>query len=160
MVIYFVRVVIFILIIKYLYKYIFSNNYKEIEKFSDVIKWKQQHPTGLVVNVLTRVYWENCNILNSVHWPLEDIKRNKQFISTIQKPVGFNTPILLYCAHKTCFTSKKAQIELTNQGFKNVYRYTGGMSDWILNNQPANGKCDMKAYAKCFQHNCKPPYPP
>lgn len=158
------KIVTFIIVLVWLYECkkieTYTDKPNDLDTFIDVIKWQKKHSTGLIINVLRDVYWENCNIVNSVHWPLDDIKKNKQFISSIQKKISFNTPILVYCAHRTCYTSRNAQIELTRQGFKNVYRYVGGMSDWIMNNQPKNGQCDINEYAKCFQHNCEPPYPP
>ena len=59
----------------YTFKENFTNKYKELKSFSDVLRWKEKHLNGIVLNVLTDVYWEDCNVVDSIQWPFKEIKK-------------------------------------------------------------------------------------
>jgi len=46
--------------------------------------------------------------------------------STLQK----NDEIVVYCSDQACIASQAAYIVLEKDGYTNVHRYAGGLSDW------------------------------
>ena len=47
--------------------------------------------------------------------------------------------IVVYCAHELCTSSLNAYFKLRNNGFKNVYRFTGGLAEWQDAGYPLEG---------------------
>jgi rhodanese-related sulfurtransferase len=110
--------------------------------------------------VLTDIYYKDCHIKDSINWPVKDIMINPFYIPLINKRINKETPLIIYCGHNNCNTSKFAVEYLLKKGFINIYRYVGGMTDWYLSHNDSIGSCKIKEYTSCKYHNCDPPYPP
>jgi rhodanese-related sulfurtransferase len=150
------------LIILRLVIYLYNRfTYKKIlYKSNDVKQLINTNNNILVVNVLTDIYYNNCHIENSINWSVKDILNNHLYIPSIKKFINYNTPLIVYCGHNNCNTSKFAYDYLVSKKFKNVYRYVGGMTEWYLSNNKSIGDCNIYEYVKCKTHDCYPPYPP
>lgn len=48
-------------------------------------------------------------------------------------------PVVLYCTNTWCYMSHTAYRVLRAKGFKNVYRYSGGLEDWQAAGYPLEG---------------------
>lgn len=48
--------------------------------------------------------------------------------------------IVVYCSDPQCFSSQVAYHMLKNRGFKNVRRYSGGISEWEEAGYPLEGE--------------------
>ncbi len=48
--------------------------------------------------------------------------------------------IVVYCTHERCSASPYAWHFLTNNGYKHVRRYAGGMFDWVAAGYPLEGE--------------------
>jgi rhodanese-related sulfurtransferase len=47
--------------------------------------------------------------------------------------------IVVYCAHELCASSINAYATLRNNGFKNIYRFAGGLTEWQDAGYPLEG---------------------
>ena len=48
--------------------------------------------------------------------------------------------IVVYCSDENCLASRAAYHYLTNNGFTNVRRYSGGLADWQAAGLPLEGE--------------------
>lgn len=67
-------------------------------------------------------------------WQSKKIKGAKK-----KKMVNKDKKIVVYCGFTGCARSHQAAMFLTKKGFKNVYRYAGGISAWVFANNPIEG---------------------
>ncbi len=102
----------------------------------------------LLLNVLDRNSFEDCNIKGSINVP---IKFLKEFSQNIPK----DTEIVVYCAQYSCPKSREAWHVLHDLGFTNVLAYEGGIKEWKSFSYPTTGPCraeylkgDNKSVAK------------
>jgi rhodanese-related sulfurtransferase len=47
--------------------------------------------------------------------------------------------IVVYCSHELCSSSINAYLILRSYGFKNIYRYAGGLAEWQEAGYPLEG---------------------
>ena len=47
--------------------------------------------------------------------------------------------IVVYCSNKDCVASRAAYQTLEGNGFKDVYRFAGGLQDWQTHGYPLEG---------------------
>ena len=76
--------------------------------------------------------------------------RLKHIPSSINIPIAFRPwgpsdleledEIVVYCSGEECFASKFAYTILKAQGYKNVWRYVGGIADWEDAGYPLGGE--------------------
>lgn len=53
--------------------------------------------------------------------------------------VNKNATVVVYCGFTKCQRSHQAAMYLTKQGYKNVYRYAGGIAAWVDAGNPISG---------------------
>jgi len=155
-----IGILLLLIFIFYNSKENFINNNKYLYNSIELDKLLNKNKNILLINVLTNKYYNNCHIENSINWTVKEIMNNPFYIPSIDKIIFKNTPIIVYCGHNNCNTSTIAYEYLLNEGFKNIYRYVGGMTDWYLSHKKSIGPCDIEEYTKCQNHDCSPPYPP
>jgi len=93
---------------------------QEVEK-SNVIDFIDQNLT--LVDLRTDVEFERGTIGESINIDF----RNKSFIEKVSK-LDKNIPYVVYCASGN--RSQKASIIMEYLGFKKIYHYKSGYSDW------------------------------
>jgi rhodanese-related sulfurtransferase len=54
-------------------------------------------------------------------------------------PVDKDEEIVVYCSDANCIASQAAYRFLTENGYSNVRRYAGGLSDWQMAGYPLEG---------------------
>ena len=59
------------------------------------------------------------------------VNRVKAEAKKINKKNWKNVPVVTYCGFVKCGRSHTGAVALKKAGFKNVYRYTGGISAWV-----------------------------
>lgn len=89
----------------------------------------------VLISVLTKEDFIDCNITGSISIPLDDLP---SIIDTIDR----SKKIIVHCASVDCHASVKAYNILEEAGFTNVYDYRGGIREWVETGQEAtNGIC-------------------
>ncbi len=84
------------------------------------VRSEQQAATGMIKGAVNLpVYHFNDDAL-SQHVPAKD------------------TPVILYCNDLTCGASALAASKAYKMGYINLYKYSGGIADWIDKNLPIN----------------------
>ena len=73
-------------------------------------------------------YWKKCNKKG-------DPFKGKKTKTDVNKEVT----VVVYCGFTKCQRSHQGAMFLVKQGFKNVYRYPGGISAWVDANNPIEG---------------------
>ena len=105
---------------------------------------------ALVLNTLPCEYYAKSHIPKSFNLPTKEIKKMstndlhiwmKEVLKLNNHPLYkelkektielYNLPIIVYCAHKDCDASEKAQIELSKKQFVNIVMYEEGMLGYI-----------------------------
>jgi rhodanese-related sulfurtransferase len=76
-----------------------------------------------LVNVLAREQYEREHIPGSINIPREQLDEFDRHFDKEKK-------IVVYCASEECPASNQAAQALSERGFRHVYDYEGGMSDW------------------------------
>ena len=64
-------------------------------------------------------------------------------VNNMEQALEFLTPdddIVVYCSDEYCLASQAAYHYLTQHGFTNVRRYSGGLSDWQSAGLPLEGE--------------------
>jgi rhodanese-related sulfurtransferase len=56
------------------------------------------------------------------------------------RKLSLDDEIVVYCSHESCSASPHAWHLLTHNGYKNVRRYAGGVSDWEDAGYPLEGE--------------------
>ena len=66
----------------------------------------------------------------------------KKLLKVVKKATKGNKKkkVVLYCGFTKCQRSHQAAMYLKKKGYKNVYRYAGGISAWVDANYPIEGK--------------------
>ncbi|MBI4040544.1 MAG: rhodanese-like domain-containing protein [Deltaproteobacteria bacterium] len=97
-------------------------NYQELTK---MIEPGKKHP--VLINTLPQESFAKDHIPGSINIPQE------QLSSRAPGLFGKQDWIVVYCAGPTCQASEKAANWLEQNGYQNVYRFTGGMEEWKSN---------------------------
>jgi rhodanese-related sulfurtransferase len=53
--------------------------------------------------------------------------------------LGLDDTIIVYCSDPACIASKAAYQQFVDRGYRNVRRYSGGLSDWAAAGLPLEG---------------------
>lgn len=85
-------------------------------------KWVTKKPA--------KKYYKKCTKKKDKH------RGKKSYTAT---EVNKDVMIVVYCGFTKCQRSHQGAMFLTQQGFKNVYRYAGGISAWVDANYPIEG---------------------
>ena len=93
---------------------------------------KQKVETIKIVNVLDKVFYDDCHIKNSVHVPFVDIEKYAQKWPR-------TTKIVVYCSNYSCTASGYAAKLLKKMGFEYVKAYEAGMAGWYQAQLPYEG---------------------
>lgn len=100
---------------------------------------KQQKPDNedpkagyALVNVLDAKLYERDHIPSSINIPQDDVDE-------FEKRFDKNKDIIVYCASADCDASLEVAKELSKRGFRHVYDYEKGMSDWRMAGHPVEG---------------------
>lgn len=93
-----------------------------------------QNPNLVVVNVLSKNWYNDCHIPDSINIPLPEL---------IYKVADWDRQqeIIVYCALDECDAGEKAFILLHCMGFTNVADFKGGIKEWFQSGFPVNGPC-------------------
>lgn len=82
---------------------------------------------------------------------IKKVKKGKKTITSYYKKVvktskvtDKNYKIVTYCGHIGCARSHVAGAYLVKEGYKNVYRYGGGITAWADAGYPVEGKADAQ----------------
>ncbi len=94
-------------------------------------------PDMILINVLNQETYVDCHITGSINIPLE------QLLETIAS-WDKDKEIIVYCAHTNCNASDKAYELLKEMGFTHIYKYQGGMKEWLKKGYDSTGTCTMK----------------
>ena len=87
-----------------------------------------------LVNVLKAEAFEDEHIPNSINIPAGEEDRFEQRFNKDKN-------IVVYCASPSCDASPKAARALADRGFRHVYDYEAGMSEWKnAGNEIAGGR--------------------
>jgi rhodanese-related sulfurtransferase len=142
-----------------------TENVKNISS-SKLLELKKGNSDTLIINILSKKYYNNCHISDSINIPnthiINFIKNKKKhenpFIKNGHKIPHKDNPIIVYCGNQTCKASIIGSMLFKEMGYNKVYRYKGGMVDWFLkyNTEKSKGKCSIKEYTIC--KNCPPPF--
>lgn len=90
----------------------------------------------VVVNVMDEKYYQDCHIKGSIHIPFD------KFEDRI-KSMNKNNEYVLYCSNYACTTSDFCVKIMKKAGFKNVFKYPGGIVEWYAKGYPVTGPCKM-----------------
>ncbi len=96
------------------------------KELNDKIK---QNSDLIVINVLTRNTYEDCRIKNSMNISFEELQKHVEKWNK-------NKEIVLYCSDFDCNLDKNVFEFLDKKGFKNLFGYEGGMTEWRKNDYP------------------------
>ncbi|MBI5454823.1 MAG: rhodanese-like domain-containing protein [Deltaproteobacteria bacterium] len=78
----------------------------------------------VLVNVLGRHDFEKAHICGSINIPLEEIGR--EALRLINK----DETVVLYCGGPACAASSIAGEKLSDLGYKDIWRFEGGLEAW------------------------------
>ncbi|MEJ2079793.1 MAG: rhodanese-like domain-containing protein [Acidobacteriota bacterium] len=88
---------------------------------------RERNEDFLLINVLSEDSFDEGHIPGSINIPLE----RKDFLRQVRQRAGSkNKEIVVYCSDRDCTASPTAWKKLEADGFRNVYRYEGGMKGW------------------------------
>lgn len=102
----------------------------KLDELTGMIEPGKKHP--VLINTLPNDEFQKAHIPGSINIPADQIA---------QKVSGLcskNDWIVVYCASPTCDASHKAGQTLERLGFKNVYRFEGGIEEWQRQNHYIN----------------------
>jgi rhodanese-related sulfurtransferase len=85
-----------------------------------------------LVNVLDEKLYERDHIPMSINIPRDEVDE-------FERRYDKNKDIIVYCASFDCDASPTVAGELVKRGFKHVYDYESGMSDWRIAGHPVEG---------------------
>jgi len=95
------------------------------------LKQKIEHGDNFkLINALDRAAYERSHIPGSLHF--EDINEAVQQISPDEE-------VVLYCSNPLCPASVQAYRVLEQHGFSRLYRYAGGLTEWLEAGYPLEG---------------------
>jgi rhodanese-related sulfurtransferase len=105
-----------------------------IRKIDTIKKEVKTMPKLIVINALSKNYYDECHIEGSISVPLDKIESYAQKLDK-------KTPIVVYCASYSCPISEKAWRIFTALGFTTVWAYEGGIAEWNQKKYPCVGSC-------------------
>ena len=80
-----------------------------------------------VINVLGEEQFKEKHIPGSRNVPMD----RDDFVEKVSDLVGYKkSPVVVYCADKSCNASPKAAKKLEQAGFGSVFDYEGGVQEW------------------------------
>lgn len=88
----------------------------------------------VLVNVLDPEQYKDCHIKGSINVPFEQLDT---FAHKLDKEIE----VVFYCSNYMCAASGKAAQLFGKKGFKHVWAYEAGMTDWYTKNLPVEGAC-------------------
>ncbi|RPJ36338.1 MAG: rhodanese-like domain-containing protein [Chloroflexi bacterium] len=86
-----------------------------------------------LVMVLKDWAFESLHIPGSVHYD------SYYSLAEAAKTLSPDEEIIVYCANPACPASYRAYHFLKSLGFRNVFRYSGGIEDWMNAGYPLEG---------------------
>lgn len=97
-----------------------------LQQLIKMIEPGKTHP--VLINTLAREDFLKDHIPGSINIPSDQIGQ--------KAPQLFSKSdwVVLYCANSQCDASHKAAEQLEKSGFKNVFRFTGGIEEWKQGN--------------------------
>ncbi len=116
--------------------------YKEITA-KELQKMQAENPKLLVIDARSNEYLGDGTIIKgAVVKPTSEI--TKEYLTSVAKE---NDPIVFYCTNTDCPASKQAAHKAAELGFKNLYKFPGGIDEWKENKLPTD-KVEVKAETK------------
>ena len=95
-------------------------------------KMKDKREDFVLINVLSKEYFDKEHIRGSINIPIMD----KDFEKKVMKHVSDKrTKIVVYCANKECQASPDAAKKLIKLGYKNVWDYEGGIKEYCASQE-------------------------
>lgn len=85
-----------------------------------------------LVNVVDAKLFERDHIPSSINIPKDEVD---EFERRFEK----DKDIIVYCASPDCDASPEVARALSSRGFRHVYDYESGMSDWRMAGLPVEG---------------------
>lgn len=98
----------------------------------------------LVINVLAKDTYADCRIKGSINVPFDHL-------ATYAKDLSKDQPIVVYCASYVCPVSTHAWRELHKLGFKNIWAYEGGITEWRQKKLPTEGSCKLSYLQEIYE---------
>lgn len=90
-----------------------------------------------VINVLAREHFEDKHIPGTVNIPVE----STDFVEKVeQRAPDKSSPVVVYCASKSCNASERAAEQLERAGFSRVLDFEVGMEGWETAGYRAEGR--------------------
>lgn len=83
-----------------------------------------------LIMALDRHAYEQMHIPGSLHF---------ESIDEAAKQLGPHDEVVVYCSNPLCPVSVQAYRTLEKHGFTNVYRYAGGITEWVEAGYPLEG---------------------
>jgi rhodanese-related sulfurtransferase len=107
---------------------------EELEKRLELKRPDNDDPAAgyALVNVLGARLFERDHIPASINIPRDEIE---EFEHRFDK----SKDIIVYCASPDCDASPAVARELVKRGFRHVFDYESGMSDWRMAGHPVEG---------------------
>ncbi|MEX0940450.1 MAG: rhodanese-like domain-containing protein [Candidatus Babeliales bacterium] len=90
----------------------------------------------IVVNVLSKKYFDDCHIKGSVNIEMDALKDHAEKNWNKAKD-----QIVLYCGNYMCTASGESARMLKQMGFQHVWAYEGGTAEWKQLDYPVEGVC-------------------
>lgn len=87
-----------------------------------------------LVDVLSPAQYADAHLPGAVNLPLGTL--NALTVGALKA----DQPVIVYCHDSQCDLSARAAWRLADLGFAKVFRYTGGMVDWLANGLPVEGR--------------------
>lgn len=88
----------------------------------------------VLVDVLSNRHFEEEHIKSAINCPADEIERKaKNLFNKKDK-------IVVYCSGYGCTASHEAAKKLVEMGYKNVWRFEGGISEWKKTGYPLEGR--------------------
>lgn len=82
----------------------------------------EQHPETQLVMTLSPLAFQKAHIPGSTNiWDIQ----------TAIQQFSKETKIIVYCSDQTCMASYAAYKQLESAGFQNIWRFAGGLVEWM-----------------------------
>ena len=83
-----------------------------------------------LINSLDRTQYDRVRIPGSLHF--DDIDE-------AARQIGSDEEVILYCSNPLCPASVQAYRALEQRGYTRLYRYAGGLTEWVEAGYPLEG---------------------
>jgi len=102
------------------------DQFKEIT--SEELKgWMDKDKEFILIDVLSKESYNNRHLPGALNVPFGDAN----FIINVGDIApSIETPIVVYCSSFDCQASPSAAGKLVDEGYENVYDFSGGLADW------------------------------